>query len=61
MKTALVLGGGGAKGAFEVGGLRFLYNQQIRPDLICGTSVGAINAIKLADGEDSATGKEANR
>lgn len=51
MTTALVLGGGGAKGDFEVGAVLFLYEQNIRPDIICGTSVGSINAVKLAEGE----------
>ncbi len=49
--TALVLSGGGAKGDFEVGALTYLYTQQnISPSIICGTSVGAINAAKLAEG-----------
>lgn len=54
MTTAIVLSGGGAKGDFEVGALRYLYNQNIRPDILCATSVGSINAIKLAEGEDPA-------
>jgi predicted acylesterase/phospholipase RssA len=51
MKTALVLGGGGALGDFELGVLQYLYRYNIRPQIICGTSVGAINAAKLAEGE----------
>ena len=51
MKTALVLGGGGALGDFELGALQYLYLYNIRPQIICGTSVGAINAAKLAEGE----------
>jgi predicted acylesterase/phospholipase RssA len=51
MKTALVLGGGGALGDFELGVLQYLYQYNIRPQIICGTSVGAINAAKLAEGE----------
>jgi NTE family protein len=49
--VALVLSGGGAKGAFEVGAVKYLYERGIRPDIICATSVGAVNAIKLAEGE----------
>lgn len=49
--VGIVLAGGGAKGSFEVGAVRYLYDQGIRPNIICGTSVGAINAIKLAEGE----------
>ena len=51
MPTAIVISGGGAKGDFEVGALRLLYDRGIRPDIICGTSVGAINGAKLAEGE----------
>jgi NTE family protein len=52
--TAIVLSGGGAKGDFEVGALRCLYNRGIRPAILCGTSVGSINALKLAEGENGA-------
>lgn len=57
MKTALVLSGGGARGAYEVGVLAHLY-EQIRPvfDLISGTSVGAINGAYLASYIDTADG-----
>lgn len=53
MSTAIVLSGGGTKGAFEVGVVRLLYERGIRPDILCGTSIGAINALKLAEGESS--------
>ena len=47
----LVLGGGGAKGSFETGVLGYLYRLQgLQPQVIAGTSVGAINAMKLAEG-----------
>jgi predicted acylesterase/phospholipase RssA len=49
-----VLSGGGAKGDFEVGAVRYIYDQGWRPDVIAGTSVGAINGAKLAEGEDPA-------
>lgn len=54
----LALSGGGAKGSFQVGALRFLYEEKkIRPKVIVGTSVGAVNGVKLAEGEgrDSTT------
>ncbi len=54
MPIGIVLSGGGAKGDFQVGALRFLYNQGIRPDILTGTSVGAINVAKLAEGENPA-------
>jgi len=44
-----VLSGGGSKGAFEVGVLqRLMGDEQLDYDLLCGTSVGAINAAYLA-------------
>jgi NTE family protein len=45
---ALVLGGGGARGALQVGGLRALLEANIQPDLLVGTSIGAVNAATLA-------------
>ncbi len=47
-KTAFILSGGGAKGAFQVGALRALDEAGIRPDVIYGTSVGALNAAGYA-------------
>ncbi|MGK5114870.1 patatin-like phospholipase family protein [Geodermatophilus sp. CPCC 205506] len=53
--TAFVLGGGGVLGAAEVGMLRALFEHRVRPDLIVGTSVGAINgALVAADPAPSA-------
>jgi NTE family protein len=46
--TAFVLGGGGVLGAAEVGMLHALFERAIRPDLIVGTSVGAINGALVA-------------
>lgn len=40
-----VLSGGGALGSFEVGVLRQLEDKGIRPDIVIGTSTGALNAI----------------
>lgn len=48
---ALVLSGGGATGSFQVGAVRFLYNNRFRPEIITSTSVGAVNGLKLAEGE----------
>ena len=47
-ETAFVLGGGGVLGAYEVGMLRALVEAGIRPDLILGTSVGAVNGVFVA-------------
>lgn len=60
MSIGLVLSGGGARGDFQVGAVRYLYERNIKPAIIAGTSVGAINAIKLTEGEgdgnDATTG-----
>lgn len=40
--VALVLSGGGAKGAAEVGVLRYIEEQQIPVDLVLGTSIGGL-------------------
>jgi NTE family protein len=47
-KTAFVLGGGGLLGAVEVGMLRALLEAGIEPDLVLGTSVGALNGALVA-------------
>lgn len=48
-RSALVLQGGGALGAFELGVARRLYkNPDFAPDLIAGVSIGAITAALLA-------------
>ncbi len=46
--TAFVLAGGGSLGAVEVGMLKALVAHGIRPDLVVGASVGAINAAFYA-------------
>ena len=48
MTTAFVLGGGGVLGAVEVGMLRALFERDIMPDLVLGTSVGALNGAMVA-------------
>lgn len=47
-KLAFVLSGGGARGALQVGALRALLEAGIKPDLLVGTSIGAVNATYLA-------------
>lgn len=46
--VAFVLGGGGVLGAVEVGMLRALFRAGLRPDLVLGTSVGAVNGALVA-------------
>jgi len=45
---AFVFGGGGLLGASEVGMLRALIEHGYRPDLVLGTSIGAINGAVVA-------------
>lgn len=54
-KTALVLSGGGARGAYEAGVLRYIRDElpervkpHVRFEILCGSSVGAINSCFLA-------------
>lgn len=47
MKHALILSGGGFKGSYQVGALKFLLSQ-IKFDLVGGTSVGSLNGIFIA-------------
>jgi NTE family protein len=46
--VAFVLGGGGLLGACEAGMARALFDAGVRPDLIVGTSIGAINGAAIA-------------
>lgn len=54
-RTALVLSGGGARGAYEAGIVSQLYAQGERFDVICGTSIGAINGALIAQRPDAQT------
>ncbi len=49
MTTAFVLGGGGRWGAVEVGMLKALVEAGVVPDLVLGTSIGALNGSVIAD------------
>jgi NTE family protein len=49
MRTAFVLSGGGNLGAMQAGSVVALYEAGIEPDLLVGTSVGAMNAAFLAN------------
>src|ERR1043165_4741162 len=60
-RLALVLSGGGARGAYEAGVLRYLreglardLGGQVQFDVICGTSVGGIHACFIAATADIA-------
>jgi NTE family protein len=53
-EVAFVLGGGGVHGAVEVGMLHALEEHSIVPDVILGTSIGALNGVMLAADPDRA-------
>ncbi|MEO0565758.1 MAG: patatin-like phospholipase family protein, partial [Chloroflexota bacterium] len=42
MKIGFALGGGGARGSAHIGVLESLYSLGIKPDLMTGTSIGAM-------------------
>lgn len=55
IKRALVLSGGGAKGAFQYGALRYIYDNVTKGeslsryfDIITGVSIGALNGAMIA-------------
>lgn len=52
-KTAFVLAGGGSFGAVQVGMLRALVAHGLRPDMVVGSSVGAINGAYFAGAPDA--------
>jgi len=50
-KTALVLGGGGSKGAYEIGVWQALNELGIQIDIVTGTSIGAVNGALVAQND----------
>lgn len=50
MKLGLCLTGGGAKGAFQGGIIKGLYEKNIIPEVITGTSIGAVNLYFMING-----------
>ena len=48
MKRAFVLSGGGSLGAMQIGALRLLLEQNIKPQIVVGCSVGALNGSYIA-------------
>ncbi|MFC4772497.1 patatin-like phospholipase family protein [Enterococcus hermanniensis] len=49
--TGLVLGGGGARGAYQIGVWQALLEKNIQFELIAGTSVGGLNGALIAQGD----------
>lgn len=54
-RTALVLSGGGAKGFAHIGVIKALDAAGIRPDVVVGTSIGAVVGALYASGLSGAT------
>ena len=48
MKKALVLSGGGAKGAYQIGVIKALNKLKMKYDIVVGCSIGSINACMYA-------------
>lgn len=53
-QTVYILQGGGAFGAFECGAIQALQERGIRPDVVAGVSIGAINSAIIAGNPDHA-------
>lgn len=51
MKRAIVLGGGGARGSYQIGVWRALRELKIDYSIVVGTSVGALNGALMVQGE----------
>ena len=47
MKTAWVLCGGGSRGAYEIGVWQALSAADLAPDIVTGTSIGALNGALI--------------
>ncbi len=50
-RLGLVLGGGAARGWAHIGAIRALQDAGIRPDVVCGTSIGALVGAVYANGD----------
>ncbi|MFL9989293.1 patatin-like phospholipase family protein [Paraburkholderia sediminicola] len=50
-RIGLVLGGGAARGWAHIGAIRALLDAGIKPDVVCGTSIGALVGAVYANGD----------
>ena len=57
-RTVMVLGGGGALGAYQAGALLALAEHGVLPDALFGCSAGALNAAFLASDPSLARARE---
>ncbi|RPH56912.1 MAG: patatin-like phospholipase family protein [Chloroflexi bacterium] len=53
-KRALVLSGGGGRGAYHVGVYKYLEEKGLLPDVVIGTSIGAVNGAMIVSGLSAA-------
>src|ERR687895_904829 len=53
LENVLILQGGGSLGAFGCGVFKALANNNIKVDIIAGTSIGGINAAIIAGSKDA--------
>lgn len=51
MKRAIVLQGGGSKGSYQMGVWKALKKLKIKYDIVCGTSIGSVNAAFMVQGK----------
>lgn len=58
VKLGVVLSGGGARGAYEVGVLRYLAERKIQPQAYAGASIGALNGAVMASAPTVQEGAE---
>ena len=49
MKRAIVLSGGGSKGAYQIGVWKALRKMKIKYDIVTGTSIGSVNGIMMVN------------
>ena len=54
LRIGLALGSGAARGWAHIGVIRELQRNNIVPDIVCGTSIGALVGVAMASGELSA-------
>ena len=50
-RIGLALGAGSARGWAHIGAIRALEERGIRPDVVCGTSIGALVAAAYASNQ----------
>ena len=53
VERALILSGGGGRGAYQAGVWRRLQEIGWKPDMICGTSIGSVNGALIGSGYDA--------